>query len=213
MAIGSAIRTDSLPGQAHRFREARRRVFYHAGIVSKALATPPAAGDRGQRGLVRADPDISADADPFTGILMELQELDSTGAVVGYQTQDEGGTSLASPIFKTRWRWDASRSLQLLRFQKGRKVAPQIQRIRSDDLLASVFPQAAACFENIEGDIQIPDHPLVRQTIRDCLEDAMDIRSFESLLRALEQGERRTAHDVAGSTGNSSKRALRRWCG
>ena len=71
---------------------------YQRGIVPKALATPPAAGDRGHGGLVRADPDISADADPFTGILMELQELDSTGAVVGYQTQDEGGTSLASPL-------------------------------------------------------------------------------------------------------------------
>ena len=71
---------------------------YQRGIVPKALATPPAAGNRGQGGLVRADPDISADADPFTGILMELQELDSTGAVVGYETQDEGGTSLASPL-------------------------------------------------------------------------------------------------------------------
>ena len=71
---------------------------YQKGVVPKALATPPTAGDRGHGGLVRADPDISADADPFTGILMELQELDSTGAVVGYETQDEGGTSLASPL-------------------------------------------------------------------------------------------------------------------
>jgi subtilase family serine protease len=71
---------------------------YQKGIVPKALATPPAAGDRGHGGLVRADPDISADADPFTGILMELQELDSSGGVVGYQTLAEGGTSLASPL-------------------------------------------------------------------------------------------------------------------
>jgi subtilase family serine protease len=71
---------------------------YQKGIVPKALATPPAAGNRGNGGLVRADPDISADADPFTGILMELQELNSSGGVIGYMTQTEGGTSLASPL-------------------------------------------------------------------------------------------------------------------
>ena len=60
--------------------------------------------------------------------------------------------ALDSPIFGTRWRWDANRALALLRFQNGKKVPPQIQRMRSDDLLASVFPDAAACFENIEGD-------------------------------------------------------------
>jgi len=64
--------------------------------------------------------------------------------------------ALASPIFATRWRWDANRALALLRFQSGKKVPPQIQRMRSDDLLASVFPDVAACQENIEGDIQIP---------------------------------------------------------
>ncbi|HLJ76142.1 MAG TPA: helicase-related protein, partial [Acidobacteriaceae bacterium] len=96
--------------------------------------------------------------------------------------------SLASPIFKTRWRWDASRSLQLLRFQKGKKVAPQIQRIRSDDLLASVFPQAAACFENIEGDIQIPDHPLVQEVMRDVLGEAMDLDGLKQVLAAMHDG-------------------------
>lgn len=96
--------------------------------------------------------------------------------------------SLASPIFKTRWRWDASRSLQLLRFQKGKKVAPQIQRIRSDDLLASVFPQAAACFENIEGDIQIPDHPLVEEVMRDVLQEAMDLEGLKAVLAAMHDG-------------------------
>ncbi len=96
--------------------------------------------------------------------------------------------SLASPIFKTRWRWDASRSLQLLRFQKGKKVAPQIQRIRSDDLLASVFPQAAACFENIGGDIQIPDHPLVKEVMRDVLQEAMDLEGLKGVLEAMDSG-------------------------
>jgi ATP-dependent Lhr-like helicase len=96
--------------------------------------------------------------------------------------------SLAAPVFKTRWRWDASRSLQLLRFQKGKKVAPQIQRIRSDDLLASVFPQAAACFENIEGDIQIPDHPLVKEVMRDVLQEAMDLEGLKNVLTAMHDG-------------------------
>ncbi|MGC2636473.1 MAG: DEAD/DEAH box helicase, partial [Acidobacteriaceae bacterium] len=96
--------------------------------------------------------------------------------------------SLAAPVFKTRWRWDASRSLQLLRFQKGKKVAPQVQRIRSDDLLASVFPQAAACFENIEGDIQIPDHPLVKEVMRDVLDEAMDLKGLRAVLAAMHDG-------------------------
>src|SRR5580698_3151920 len=96
--------------------------------------------------------------------------------------------SLAAPVFKTRWRWDASRSLQLLRFQKGKKVAPQVQRIRSDDLLASVFPQAAACFENIEGDIQIPDHPLVKEVMRDVLQEAMDLEGLKNVIAAMHDG-------------------------
>src|SRR6202012_1154627 len=96
--------------------------------------------------------------------------------------------SLTSPIFKARWRWDASRSLQLLRFQKGKKVAPQIQRMRSDDLLASVFPQVAACQENIEGDIQIPDHPLVREVMKDVLGEAMDLAGLKKILEAMDAG-------------------------
>jgi ATP-dependent Lhr-like helicase len=96
--------------------------------------------------------------------------------------------SLASPIFKTRWRWAAGRSLQLLRFSKGKRIAPQIQRTRSDDLMASVFPQAAACFENIEGDIQIPDHPLVREVMRDVLQEAMDLEGLLLVLRGIHDG-------------------------
>ena len=90
--------------------------------------------------------------------------------------------SLASPIFKARWRWDAGRSLQLLRMYNGKRIAPQVQRTRSDDLLASVFPQVAACQENIEGDIQIPDHPLIQEVMKDVLTEAMDL---EGLIRLL----------------------------
>src|SRR5271154_5451198 len=96
--------------------------------------------------------------------------------------------ALASPIFQTRWRWDATRSLALLRFQSGKRVPPQIQRMRSDDLLASVFPDVAACQENIEGDIQIPDHPLIKEVMKDVLTEAMDVEGLKDVLRGIEQG-------------------------
>ena len=96
--------------------------------------------------------------------------------------------SLPSPIFKSRFRWSAGRSLQLLRFQKGKKVAPQVQRTRSEDLLASVFPQAAACQENIEGDIEIPDHPLIREVMKDVLGEAMDLEGLIQVLQGMSTG-------------------------
>jgi ATP-dependent Lhr-like helicase len=96
--------------------------------------------------------------------------------------------ALASPIFGTRWRWDANRALALLRFQGGKKVPPQIQRMRSDDLLASVFPDVAACQENIVGDIQIPDHPLVKEVMKDVLTEAMDIDGLKALLSGIHEG-------------------------
>ena len=96
--------------------------------------------------------------------------------------------ALASPIFGTRWRWDATRALALLRFQGGKKIPPQIQRMRSDDLLASVFPDVAACFENIEGDIKIPDHPLVSEVMKDVLTEAMDIEGLKNVLRGISDG-------------------------
>jgi ATP-dependent Lhr-like helicase len=94
-----------------------------------------------------------------------------------------------SPIFSTRWRWDAQRALALLRFQHGRKVPPQIQRIRSDDLLASVFPDVSACGENITGDIRPPDHPLVNEVMKDVLHEAMDLDGLVAVLRRIEHGE------------------------
>src|SRR5579872_6257816 len=96
--------------------------------------------------------------------------------------------ALASPIFGTRWRWDANRALALLRFQGGKKVPPQIQRMRSDDLLASVFPDVAACQENIEGDIKIPDHPLVNEVMKDVLTEAMDLEGLKNMLRGIDDG-------------------------
>jgi ATP-dependent Lhr-like helicase len=96
--------------------------------------------------------------------------------------------ALDSPIFATRWRWDANRALALLRFQNGKKVPAQIQRMRSDDLLASVFPDAAACFENIQGERQIPDHPLVGEVMKDVLTEAMDIDGLKLVLSGLADG-------------------------
>ncbi len=99
---------------------------------------------------------------------------------------------LPSPMFGARWRWNASRALAVLRFAGGRKVPPPIQRMRSDDLLASVFPDQVACQENLTGDIRIPDHPLVNETIRDCLHEAMDLDGLRAVLAGIERGEIRT---------------------
>jgi ATP-dependent Lhr-like helicase len=98
---------------------------------------------------------------------------------------------LAAPMFQTRWRWNAGRALGILRQRNGRKVPPQLLRMRSDDLLAAAFPQAAACLENVVGDITVPDHPIVRQTVEDCLVEAMDIDGLEALLGRIERGELR----------------------
>jgi ATP-dependent helicase Lhr and Lhr-like helicase len=95
---------------------------------------------------------------------------------------------LASPIFNTRWRWVAGRALALLRFMGGKKVPPQIQRMRSEDLLAAVFPEALACQENIEGEIKIPDHPLARETMKDALTEAMDIEGLKNVLDRIASG-------------------------
>jgi ATP-dependent helicase Lhr and Lhr-like helicase len=99
---------------------------------------------------------------------------------------------LPAPMFAARWRWNATRALAVLRFSGGRKVPPQLLRMRSDDLLASVFPDQAACPENLTGPIRIPDHVLVRETIGNCLHEAMDLDGLEAVLRAIEGGTLRT---------------------
>ncbi len=98
---------------------------------------------------------------------------------------------LQAPMFATRWRWNASRALALLRFVKGKKVPPQIQRMKAEDLLAAVFPDAIACQDNLTGERatrQIPDHPLVQETLRDCLTEAMDLEGLTNVLRRIESG-------------------------
>ncbi|HEY2127515.1 MAG TPA: DEAD/DEAH box helicase [Streptosporangiaceae bacterium] len=96
---------------------------------------------------------------------------------------------LTSPLFQARWRWNLNRSLAVLRMRGGKKNPPAIQRMESDDLMAAVFPTLAACQENVApGPLDIPDHPLVRQTLHDCLHEAMDIDGLRELLHGIETG-------------------------
>jgi len=92
-------------------------------------------------------------------------------------------------MFTLRWRWNASISLAVPRAQGGRKVPPRLHRMRAEDLLAVVFPDQVACLEHVAGRREIPDHPLVRQTLSDCLTDTMDIDGLEALLKTIEAGK------------------------
>jgi ATP-dependent Lhr-like helicase len=96
---------------------------------------------------------------------------------------------LTAPMFNARWRWSAGIALALPRFRGGRRTPPQLQRMYAEDLIADLFPDQIACAENLTGPREIPDHPLVQQAIRDCLEEAMDIDGLEVLLRRIEAGE------------------------
>lgn len=99
---------------------------------------------------------------------------------------------LTAPMFGARWRWNATRALAILRMRGGSKVAPQLQRMRADDLLAACFPDAAACGENLTGPMRIPDHVLVRETIDNCLHEAMDLDGLLGVLHGIESGTIRT---------------------
>ncbi len=96
---------------------------------------------------------------------------------------------LDAPMFTIRWRWNATRSLAVPRFRGGAKIAAPLQRMESENLLAAVFPDQLACLEHIVGDREIPDHPLVKQTIDDCLTEAMDVEGLEEVLRKIEHGQ------------------------
>ncbi|MGV8942584.1 DEAD/DEAH box helicase [Thermomonas sp.] len=106
---------------------------------------------------------------------------------------------LDAPLFPARFRWNATTALALPRFLGGKKVAPQLQRMKSEDLMATVFPDQVACLENIVGEREVPDHPLVAQTMHDCLREAMDVDGWLALLRGLESGEVEVvARDLTG---------------
>jgi ATP-dependent Lhr-like helicase len=95
---------------------------------------------------------------------------------------------LRAPAFQVRWRWNLNRALVVLRWRKGNKVPAQLQRMQSDDLLAAVFPSLAACQENVAGPIEVPDHPLAQQTLRDCMTESADVEGLLALLEAMESG-------------------------
>ena len=97
--------------------------------------------------------------------------------------------ALLSPLLETRWRWDANRALALLRYWNGKKIPLQVQRTRSADLLASVFPDVAACQENVDGPIQVPDHPLVREVMKDIFHEALDLGGLKDVLRKINSGQ------------------------
>ena len=114
--------------------------------------------------------------------------------------------ALQAPMFETRWRWNATRSLALLRSRGGKRVPPALQRMRAQDLIAAVFPAQTACQDNHGGGaIEIPDHPLVRETVRDCLVEAMDAAG----LRARARGDRATAASRRSRASCPSRRCSR----
>jgi ATP-dependent Lhr-like helicase len=131
------------------------------------------------------------------GIVISLGERHSfpLASVFQYLRSETAGdvlmqAVLQAPMFMTRWRWNATRALALLRFSGGKRVPPQIQRMRAEDLLAAVFPDAIACQDNFHEDRprHVPDHPLVRETFRDCLTEAMDQDGLIALLQRMERG-------------------------
>ena len=99
---------------------------------------------------------------------------------------------LPTPLFTNRWRWNATRALGVLRFQSGKKVPIHFQRMRSDDVLASVFPAHAGCQDNRQGPIEPVDHPLVQETVENCLCEAMDYAGLLSVLHKIHHGEIKT---------------------
>jgi ATP-dependent helicase Lhr and Lhr-like helicase len=100
--------------------------------------------------------------------------------------------ALAAPMFENRWRWNSTRALAILRHQGGKRVPVAIQRMRAQDLLAAVFPAQVACGDNHAGPIEPPDHPLVNETIANCLHEAMDLDGLRVLLQTIADGKIRT---------------------
>lgn len=104
---------------------------------------------------------------------------------------------LDAPMWNIRWRWNVTRSLAVLRRRGGKKIPAQLQRMDAEDLLTAIFPDQVACAENLTGEREIPSHPLVDQTVKDCLEEAMDIDGLERLLTSIERNEKNLfARDV-----------------
>jgi ATP-dependent Lhr-like helicase len=140
------------------------------------------------------DFELQASADD-NGIVLSIGPqhsfpLEQMFKLVSSKTAEETLTQalLAAPMFQVRWRWNVTRALAVLRTRGGKKVPPPLQRFRADDLLTAVFPMQTACFEHRPPDLEVPDHPLVRQTVHDCLTEAMDLVRWKELLVSIEGG-------------------------
>ncbi|MEN8181987.1 MAG: DEAD/DEAH box helicase [Myxococcota bacterium] len=117
-------------------------------------------------------------------------ELPDVARFLSPETIDEvlAQAILATPMFTVRWRWNLGRALLVPRQRGGRRIPPPIQRMQADDLMAALFPRLAACQENTTGPIEIPEHPIVRQTLHDCLSEATDVAGLRELLAELRRG-------------------------
>ncbi len=145
------------------------------------------------------DFELQASADD-DGIVLSLGPQQAFALESFFKMLNEGNIEhfltqalLQAPMFAARWRWNITRSLAVLRQIKGKRTPPALQRFRSEDLLTAVFPAQTACPENGAAngvvDIALPDHPLVTQTVHDCLTEAMDITGLKSLFRDIDNGK------------------------
>ncbi len=181
------------------------RFFDEAGGMQLVLHTPWGARINRALGLsirkrfcVSFDFELQAAATD-DGVVLSLGEqhsfpLETVFSFVrpGAFIEDLTQALLASPMFTNRWRWNATRALALLRFRGGTKVPLQIQRMQAEDLLGAVFPEQLGCQDNRMGNIEPPDHPLVKETLDNCLHEAMDARGLETMLQRIEAGTIRT---------------------
>ncbi len=181
------------------------RFFDEAGGMQLIVHSPYGSGINRALGLalrkrfcVSFDFELQAAATD-DGVVISLGEqhsfpLDSVFSMVRPRSylEDLTQAALVSPMFTNRWRWNATRSLALLRFSGGKKVPVALQRMRAEDLLAAVFPAQVACGDNHPGPIELVDHPLVKETISNCLYEAMDAKGLKLVLDRLERGEIRT---------------------
>ncbi len=183
-------RTPELSGEVSRLREEIEPLLavpaQAAAWLVEHCAVPPEGAEQIVRYLCAAKEGILLSLGPQNSFPLEtIFDFLSPESIDELLTQ----AALLAPMWGVRWRWNATRSLAVLRSRGGKKVPFNILRMRTDDLLAQVFPAQAQCQENAAGPVEPPDHPLVHETLRDCLNEAMDIEGLRGLLRRMHDGE------------------------
>ena len=193
-AAGGA-RRDAV-GHGHRVRALLRR---HRRDAARRARAVRGAGEQGLRaGAAQAVLRALRLRAAGGGRRQRLRAVDGAAAQLPaggrVQVRDAGNVRpsleqaiLYAPMWGTRWRWNSTRALPVLRSNAGKQVPPPIQRMRADDLLAAVFPQQVGCQENISGPLELPDHPLIRQTVTDCLHEAMDIDRLQDVMERVDR--------------------------